>query len=226
MTYDWETARPTDLWNFLFMFRFNNKKKKKNLSCVAFLHSSVRNCSRKLWKIEVWCTWKCLQPGWKSRTPRSTGGSCHFLIFPSSACHSSPPSHCGEEANARMIIICFSPSALFFRRQGAEASVPTLNEPCAPSCCRAAPFPYQCWWGLFSTPPKSLCSAQASKESELHDMLCVCDEDNPCSCCSPCSTVLDMSSVRLGLCCLQTLPCLATGHTEGDFGEERKFFHL
>lgn len=26
MTHDWETARPTDLWNFLFMFRFNKKK--------------------------------------------------------------------------------------------------------------------------------------------------------------------------------------------------------
>lgn len=177
---------------------------KKNLSCVAFLHSSVRKCSRKLWKIEVRCTWKCLQPGWKSGTPRSTGGSCHFLIFPSSACHSSPPSHCGEEANAGMIIICFSSSALFGMRQGAEASVPTLNESCAPSCCRTAPFPYHCWWGLLSTPPKSLCSTQVSKESELHDMLCVCDEDGPCSCCSPCSTVLEMPSASLSLCCLQT----------------------
>ena len=77
MTYDWETARPTDLWNFLFMFRFNKKK----ISRVAFLHSSVRKCSRKLWKISAKCTWTCLQTDQKAEAHCSSGGSCHFLVF-------------------------------------------------------------------------------------------------------------------------------------------------
>lgn len=78
MTYDWEAARPTDLWNFLFMFRFN---KKKDLSCVAFLHSSVRKCSRKLWKISAKCTGSCPQTEQKAEVHYSSGGKCHFLVF-------------------------------------------------------------------------------------------------------------------------------------------------
>lgn len=80
MTCDWEAARPTDLWNFLFMFRFN--KNKINLSCVAFLHSSVRKCSRKIWKVSVKHTWTCLQTDQKAEACCSSGGSCHFLVFP------------------------------------------------------------------------------------------------------------------------------------------------
>lgn len=37
MTHDWEPARPTDLWNFLFMFRFNKKK----ISHVWLLYRAV-----------------------------------------------------------------------------------------------------------------------------------------------------------------------------------------
>lgn len=48
---------------------------------MAFLHSSVRKCSRKLWKISAKCTWTCLQTDHKAEAHCSSGGSCHFLVF-------------------------------------------------------------------------------------------------------------------------------------------------
>lgn len=106
MTYDWETARPTDLWNFLFMFRFNTKK---DLSCVAFLHSSVKKCSRRLWKISA----SALEHAWRQTRRQLHIGAvvaaAIFLCFSSSATKALLPT---VDKKRQMPSIFFNSSAL------------------------------------------------------------------------------------------------------------------
>lgn len=88
--------------------------KKKDLSCAAILHSSVRKCSRNLWKISAKCTWTCLHTDQKAEVHCSSGGSCHFLLFSqlSTLClFPFPP--CRRRGKCwHALHLCFNPSIL------------------------------------------------------------------------------------------------------------------
>lgn len=88
--------------------------KKRDLSCVAFLHSSERNALESYEKYPL----SALQHACRQTKKQGTSWHC---CFTSSAQHGTSPAHQGEdEENTSTLFISFSPSTHFFTRNWGE----------------------------------------------------------------------------------------------------------